>query len=77
MEDRLPDLPASDRWFVKGADKHLTKLNFRKCDHEFEYAGRGMGGQAVECQKCHVGTFLSGEFYLLEGKICYRDELVL
>ena len=69
----LPDLPPSKHSAWDGADKYISEdLTPKKCEHFFERKG-----YAVECKKCHTGYLLNYPFYVLEGKICLEDELVL
>ena len=73
--DKLDDLPGkgSKYWTSVDAEVKTHELQFNSCKHKFAFNA----GNEVECNKCHIGFFLSEGMDLKDGHIYSGKKLVI
>lgn len=76
MAQRLDALPRKNAkyWTDVDADvKIYEEITPEKCKHKFAR----ISGDAVECNKCHIGFFITPDFNIKDGHLYKGKKLVI
>ena len=70
----MEPLPPSRDEYWKHAKTYVNELpKVKKCKHEFIHKT----STEVECKHCGVGYFLAPEWHIKDGRVYFKDQLII